>query len=211
MVTPSLTARFLDSTRGRIAELLRRNASTVEDLAAELGVTDNAVRLHLSMLERDGIVRANGVRRGTGAGKPATIYEIAPAAEPGFSHAYLPFLSALLAELGDRLSGRELRAIMRDVGRRLAGDAQPSTASLAARAELASRVLNQLGAITTVEKRSGGAVAIQGCSCPLGVAVAQRREVCTAVQVMLEEIVGADVVEQCDRSERPTCCFQIST
>lgn len=208
MVQSPMNARFLDSTRGRIVELLRRASRTVEDLASELGVTDNAVRLQLGMLERDGIVRANGVRRGGGAGKPATIYEIAPSAEPSFSEAYLPFLTTLLATLGDRLDGRELRAIMRDVGKRLAGDQSRTTGSLQARTELASRVLNELGAITTVERLSGG-VRLQGCSCPLGVAVNARKEVCAAVQAMLGEITGGDVTEHCDRGERSRCCFDV--
>ena len=65
------------SARGRIIALLRRGASTVEELAAELGVTDNAVRAHLQLLEREGLVRATGSRQGPGAGKPATTYELA--------------------------------------------------------------------------------------------------------------------------------------
>src|ERR1043166_3503397 len=103
MVQSALNARFFESTRGRIVELLRRLARTVDELAAELGVTDNAVRLHLGALERDGVVRSRGGRREGAVGKPATIYEIDPAADPIFSNAYLPFLSTLLASLGDRL------------------------------------------------------------------------------------------------------------
>jgi predicted ArsR family transcriptional regulator len=49
--------RFLSSTRGQVVILLSRAVRTVEELAAALGVTDNAVRSHLSMLERDGLVR----------------------------------------------------------------------------------------------------------------------------------------------------------
>ena len=62
------TNRFLDSTRGQVATLLRRGSRTVEELAVELGLTDNAVRNHLALLERDGVVRQVGVRRGKGAG-----------------------------------------------------------------------------------------------------------------------------------------------
>ena len=48
--------RFLSSTRGRLVTLLRRSARTVDELAHELGLTDNAVRAHLATLERDGLV-----------------------------------------------------------------------------------------------------------------------------------------------------------
>jgi predicted ArsR family transcriptional regulator len=213
MVQSTLNARFFESTRGRIVDLLRRDSRTVDELAAELGVTDNAVRLHLGMLERDGVVRSGGVRREGSVGKPATIYEIAPEADPLFSNAYLPFLSTLLTSLADRLSVRELRALMRDVGQRLAAETKPGEGNLAARAELASRVLNELGGLTTVEPASGGkTVSLRGCGCPLSVAVSEREEVCLAVQTMLAELTGTDVKERCDRSgERPRCCFELTT
>jgi predicted ArsR family transcriptional regulator len=211
MVQSTLNARFFESTRGRIVDLLRRSSRTVDELAAELEITDNAVRLHLGMLERDGVVRSRGVRREGAVGKPATIYDIAPDADPLFSNAYLPFLSTLLAALADRMSVRELRALMREVGQRLAGDAKQGDGDLESRAELASRVLNELGGITVVESGdSDDHVSIRGCGCPLSVAVCQREEVCVAVQTMLGEITGAQVRERCDRSgERPQCCFDV--
>src|SRR5690606_28575965 len=95
--------RFLETTRGRIVALLRCNALTVEDLAQALGLTDNAVRAHIATLERDGLIRPAGVRRGTGAGKPATLYELPPGADAIFSRAYPTVLQAMLDELVERL------------------------------------------------------------------------------------------------------------
>jgi predicted ArsR family transcriptional regulator len=211
MPPPSLNARFFESTKGQIVELLRRNVSTVDELAAELGVTDNAVRLHLGALERDGLIRARGVRREGGVGKPATIYEIAPAAEPLFSTAYVPLLTATLAALGHKLEARDLRALMRDVGHRLAGQPAAEDATLAERAAIASGVLNALGGVTAVEPQGDGRVGIKGCSCPLASAVVVREEVCLAVQTMLADVTGARVREKCDRTGRPTCCFELSS
>lgn len=212
MVRTNPTDRFLDSTRGRIVDLLRRKSRTVDELAAELGVTDNAVRLHLGMLERDGIVRSKGVRRDGAVGKPAMIYDIEPSAEPMFSKAYMPFLSALLAALGEKLSVREHKSMMREVGRRLASGVETSGAALSERAELASKVLNELGGLTSVERGPNGkTMLVRGCGCPLSAAVNERDEVCTAVTTMLSEITGAEVRESCNRSgERPCCCFELS-
>jgi predicted ArsR family transcriptional regulator len=203
-------ARFHDSTRGRIVSLLRREPRTVEELARELGLTDNAVRLHLGTLERDGVVAAKGVRRGGGVGKPATEYEISAAAEPGFSEAYIPFLTSLLASVGEKLGSTELRAVMRDVGRRLAAASPEAPGDAYAKAQRASQLLNALGGVTTVEKETSGRYAIKGCSCPLSVAVHERAEVCLAVQTMLREVTGLTVKEDCDRAERPRCHFVVS-
>src|SRR3982750_1281740 len=123
MSSASLGRRFLDTTRGQVVGLLRRGASTVGELARSLGLTDNAIRSHLSSLERDGLVRQEGVRRGPGAGKPASVYEIHPEAEPLFSRAYAPVLSALLDELSAQLPAERRDELMQALGRRLAAGA----------------------------------------------------------------------------------------
>ncbi|MFL5701844.1 MAG: helix-turn-helix transcriptional regulator, partial [Ktedonobacteraceae bacterium] len=86
--------RFFESTRGRIITLLRRSSRTVEELAQALDLTDNAVRAHLATLERDGLVRQQGTRRGTG--KPAFVYELTPETEQLFPKAYGSVLRELL-------------------------------------------------------------------------------------------------------------------
>jgi predicted ArsR family transcriptional regulator len=202
-------SRFAESTRGRIVDLLRRSSQTVDELAKALNVTDNAIRLQLSILERDGIVRSRGVRREGTVGKPAVLYDIAPSAEPTFSNAYLPFLSTLLDALGDRLSAAELRALMRDVGRRLAASSN-AEATAKTPAEIAMQALGELGGLAEIESSGKEATTIRGFGCPLSVAVCEQEEVCLAVQTMLTELTGRTVREHCDRSgERPRCCFEV--
>jgi DNA-binding transcriptional ArsR family regulator len=141
MPAAGLGKRFFETTRGRIVVLLRRDVSTVEELARALALTDNAVRSHLATLERDGIVRQDGVRRGQGAGKPATLYTLHPEAEPFFSRAYAPMLGALLDELAEQFPRERTEALLRSVGRRLAARAPRTTGDLDARAEAAAAAL----------------------------------------------------------------------
>ena len=61
MKIPQWNKRFLASTRGRIIALLRPSSRTVNELAEALELTDNAVRAHLTALERDGLVRQSGI------------------------------------------------------------------------------------------------------------------------------------------------------
>lgn len=75
MSLPQSNQRFFASTRGRIVLLLRRSSRTAGELAQALALTDNAVRSHLATLERDGLVRQGGERRG--GAKPAIVYELA--------------------------------------------------------------------------------------------------------------------------------------
>lgn len=204
-----LNRRFFETTRGRIVRLLRRAQRTVDELAGELGLTDNAVRAHLASLERDGMVRADGVRRSPGAGKPATVYEIDPEAETMLSRGYVPLLTSLLAELGTRVSSSELEELMRGVGRRLAaGRAPGSSGSFDARVDAAVALMAELGGEVTIE-RTDGTVTIRGCSCPLAAAVSERPEVCRALETLLGELTGGTVREHCDRTGRPQCRFEL--
>ena len=214
MTSPSsaggLGRKFSESTRGQIVALLRRGVRTVEELAASVGLTDNAVRAHLATLERDGLVRQQGVRRGGGVGKPATLYELHPDAEPLFSRAYAPVLAALVEELSARLPAEASDAIMRAVGQRLAaGVARPGTADLEGRARSGAALLDSLGGDAVVEHRDATLV-IRGCGCPLSAATARRPEMCRAVEALLTEVLGVQVRERCERGERPRCRFEVS-
>jgi predicted ArsR family transcriptional regulator len=123
-LTTDLDRKFFESTRGQIVTVIGRSGRTVEELARALGLTDNGVRAHLAPLERDGIVRQRGsVRRSSGGGKPAYVYELTQEAEDLFPKAYEPALRRLLDVLSDQLGPEESEALLRSVGRRLAGGA----------------------------------------------------------------------------------------
>jgi predicted ArsR family transcriptional regulator len=198
--------RFFETTKGRILALLRRGSRTVDELAAALGVTDNAVRTHLTDLERDGIVQQRGVRP-TG-GKPAYAYEVAPEAERLFTKAYIPVLTALVGVMEERMTPGDLEAVFREVGKRLATAKNASAGTLRSRAELAATVLTELGGIVDVEE-TNGTLTLRGFSCPLADAVRTHPAMCQAVETLVAELVGAPVQERCDRGGRPRCCFDI--
>jgi predicted ArsR family transcriptional regulator len=209
MAVADLSKRLLESTRGQIVSLLRRSARTVEELARSLGLTDNAVRNHLATLERDGIVRQDGVRRVPGAGKPAVLYEVPPEAEPLFSRAYPPVLAAVVDVLVDELPADRSDALLREVGRRLArGAGGQAAGSLEERARAAAAVLNALGGEVDVVV-ADGALRLQGHGCPLSAAVARRPQVCRAVETLVTEVVGAPVRECCRHGARPCCAFAV--
>ena len=203
------SARFRESTRGQVATLLRRGPQTVEELADALGLTDNAVRNHLSVLERDGLVRQTGVRRGKGAGKPAVVYALEPAADSYFSRAYEPVLGALLDVLVAELSSEQAAEILNKVGRRLGVSAGGRAAgTLAERVEAAAAALRTLGAEIDVVD-DDGTMRLRGAGCPLSSTVMRCPATCRAVESFVSEIVGAPVRECCTRDGRARCCFTV--
>ena|SRR5439155_3567762 len=197
-------------TRGQILTLLRRGQMTVDELAQAIGVTDNAVRMHLAALERDRLARAVGVRREGNVGKPATLYAVPPEADATFSKAYEPVLTTLLVTLSGRLGDRELVELLRDVGRQLAASTSSSGATLEQRVRAAASVLEELGGDTVVEKNGNGGYVLRGFACPLSRSVAQCPPLCTALEELVAGITHAKVQERCDRSERPRCTFLVT-
>jgi predicted ArsR family transcriptional regulator len=203
--------RFFESTRGRVVTLLRRAGFTVDELARELDLTNNGVRAHLATLERDGIVRQSGVvRRESGGGKPAYLYELTPEAEDLFPKAYEPALRRLLDVLSDQLGSEEWEALLRSVGRRLAEEHSRRVDGAHARLEMAVEVLNELGGLAELEEQDGTLV-IRGYSCPLAAVTPDHPEVCRMAEALVAEVAGVCVQEHCERSERPRCCFEVAS
>lgn len=198
--------KFLISTRGQIVSELRRGSRTVEELRTAIGVTDNAIRAHLSTLERDGMVHQASIR--PSGRRPSVVYELTEAAERSFSTAYLPVLTRLVEALSDRMSAPELEVLLRDVGERLAREQPSLSGTLRERAEAAAAVLTSLGGLADVEE-SDGVITIRGFSCPLADAVRMHPATCQAARGLVSELMQMPVREVCDKGSRPRCRFEI--
>jgi predicted ArsR family transcriptional regulator len=204
-----LRQQLLDTSRGRIVTLLQRGGLTVDDIAAELGLTANAVRAQITAMERDGVVHRVGRRPGTT--RPFHVFQLTPEVEQLLSQAYMPLLTQLVQVFANVLPRKQVDALMREAGKGLANElpaGKRPTGTLEARVSAASEMLNkELGAVTHVE-RNGGYV-IRGAGCPLAALTGKHPAVCLAMESMLMEVLGVAVNECCDRDGRPKCCFEI--
>src|SRR5437762_10880370 len=142
--------RLIGETQLRLLGLLRRSRQTITSLAQALGLTDNAVRLHIAALRRDGIVEDVGKQRDTG-GKPARLYGLTREGEELFPKAYALVLGKLVEEIV-RTQGRE-RAVdlLRAVGAQAAALASTATTPQQ-RLAAAAKVFRDLGSEAQVEK-----------------------------------------------------------
>jgi len=193
-------------TRGRITELLLKDQRTVEGLAEALGVTRNAVRAQIALLQREGVVEVQGQLKGTR--RPAAVYGIRAGAEVGSSLAYSIVLTGLVRVLGDRLPSRPFASIMRDVGQGMAAAVPRPAGSARERAIGAVDVLRSLGSLAEMSEEDGKFV-IRGNGCPISRAVQADVRSCAAMETFLSTLTGLPVTERCDHGERPACRFEI--
>lgn len=179
-------------------------------LAESLGITDNAVRLQLSALERDGLLRRRGVRRSGRAGQPAAEYELTELGESALSRAYQPVLTRLVAALGDRFDARTLRSLFADAGKRLSRDTNPAAAgSLASRAQACAALLESLGGSATIDGTRTRQV-VTGAACPLAAAVRAEPMSCAIVESLLAEHAGVKAQQRCQHGDQPRCRFELT-
>lgn len=200
--------RLFKSTRGRILDLLRTRERTVNELAEELHLTDNAVRAHLASLERDRLAVHSGTK--PGFRKPHATYALGPEAEQLFPKAYGRLVSILMSIFSRQVHPRNLRAGMRAAGRTVASEHLPELRgkSRQERINAALGVLKDLGGAATFKEEDGKHF-IYGNGCPIAAATANHPEACLLAESLLTELIGSPVKEHCIRRPTPSCRFQI--
>lgn len=157
---------LLGDTRASVVDLLRADPGTVADLAAELHLSEAAVRRHVVALERDGLVVARTVR-GPGRGRPSARYSLTEKAR----RLYPDSSAAVANEVLDYLEERHGRGALLEFMRwRQGKQEQRYTAALdgvqgrLARAEQLAALLREDGFLADV---SGPSVATPGAAAPV--------------------------------------------
>lgn len=196
------------STRGKILDLLRTRDRTVNELAEELRLTDNAVRAHLASLERDRLVAQSGMK--PGIRKPHITYGLGPEAEHLFPKAYGRLVWLLMSIFSRQVEPRNLRAGMRAAGRTVAKEHLPELQGKTRqqRIDAALDILKELGGTATFREQDGKHF-IYGNGCPIAAATANHPEACLLVESLLSEIIGVPVKEHCLRGTAPSCRFEV--
>jgi predicted ArsR family transcriptional regulator len=201
-------ARLFKSTRGKILELLRARESTVNELAEELHLTDNAVRAHLASLERDRLVVQSGMK--PGVRKPHVMYGLGPEAEQLFPKAYGRLVSLLMSIFSRQVKPRKLRAGMRAAGRTVAKEYLHELRGKTRRQRIdaALEILKELGGAASFKEEDGKHF-IYGNGCPIAAATANHPEACLLAESLLTELIGSPVKQHCIRGATPSCRFEV--
>jgi predicted ArsR family transcriptional regulator len=194
-------------SRERIIRLLLAQPLTITAMAKTLGMTQNAVRAQMALLQREGVAEPLGEVKG--ARRPSILYGLHAGAEAQLSRAYPAMVSHLVRALSEDLSPQEFERVMKKSGRMLASEVPRATGDAANRVKEAIRVLRTLGSFAELTEENGKYV-ISSDGCPIGVAVAANVRACSSMQAMLQELTGLAVEKECRHGTPPRCRFVIT-
>jgi predicted ArsR family transcriptional regulator len=198
------------STRMEVLELLRRKGrSSAESIASDLGVTPNAVRQHLSNLEREGFVVSQPER--AGRGRPSLLFALTERADSVFPKRYGQLATMVLQEVQEMGGPDALDDIFARVAARHAEAIVHDLEGLDFEEKL-RRVVAWIGrAGTLVEQtESPEGVKVTIHNCPFRNTALKFPQVCTITPQLISRLTGA-AISQAESIHRrdPYCSFVV--
>jgi predicted ArsR family transcriptional regulator len=188
--TLPLHATFFRTTRGKIVEELHRlQSASAVDLARDLGLTPNAIRQQLLVLERDGLVSERSVRRGPT--KPTLEFSLTSRAEQLFTQPYDRMLSAVLSEVRNQEGAQGVARIFEGIAKRTARSARERITSPTPEGKMAglAALLRKKGVNADYNLIEGG-LELHEHNCPYATVVKEHPEVCSVIHRVLDYNVG---------------------
>ncbi len=182
--------RFFQTTRGKIvSELRRRGSASAADLAHSFGLSPNAVRQQLVVLERDGLVAETPVRRGPT--KPTFEFSLTPDADRLFPQSYDKMLTAVLREVRDQFGTPAVERIFAGLSRRAVERARLEITAKDPERKVAqlTEMLRKSGVVAEYSLIDGG-YALHEHNCPYSSAAKEHPEVCQVIHDMIDETIG---------------------
>lgn len=199
------------SRQQQILNLLLDHESglSIDDMALQLGISRNAVKQHLSGLEKQQLVREAALVN-TG-GRPARNYTLSEQGRNQFPKQYSWFSSLLLEALFQDLSLAEREQIMRDMALKLAESLVPDFVgkSLEAKLETLLKLMQSLGYHASLDATisAGG---IKAANCVYHDLAQQYPEICQFDQALIESLLDRKVEQTaCMAKQDCNCRFKL--
>jgi predicted ArsR family transcriptional regulator len=184
--------RFFQTTRGKIvSELRRRGSASAVDLARSFGLSPNAVRQQLMVLERDGLVAETSVRRGPT--KPTYEFSLTPDAEQLFPHGYDKMLNAVLRELREQFGNIAVERVFDGLSKRAIERARLEITADGPEQRVAqlTEMLRRSGVVAEYSLIEGG-FALHEHNCPYSNTAKENPEVCQVIHHVIDETLGGE-------------------
>ena len=183
-------------TRRAITKLLKTEGPIDStQLAKRLGLTAMAVRQHLYVLQREGLVTAK--ERPVPIGRPAKFWRLTPEADHLFPEAYAELSVALIDSVKDAFGDEGLERVLTsrcarqrsDYGKRI-----PRHASLERKLQELAKVRSEEGYMAEVRSEGDGSFLLVENHCPICAAANACQGFCSTELDLFRSVLGPGVV-----------------
>lgn len=210
-VGETMLGRKPGSTREEILYLLKTHGPlSAGDIAEKLGISEMAVRRHLSTLERDNLVRTTRVRQTMG--RPAHLFGLTEKADALFPKHYADFALELLKDLVAEDGTEKMEELLARREERLRERYQPHMAGKTLRERVATlaALQNEKGYMADWNAEGDRRFVLTERNCPI-VRVAQEfLQVCQCELRLFRALLAADVKQvQCIAQGGQHCVYVI--
>ena len=199
-------------TRGQLLMLLKfKGSACVNEMAKELGITEMAIRRHLSTLERDGLIESKLVRQAMG--RPVHLYSLTELSEDLFPKKYQHLALELLDELAQDEGEQRIAQLFERRKARLYGkyrkrlEGRPLEDKVAGLADLQ----NINGYMARWEKEGEGQYVLMEHNCPIAQVACAYQHACQCELALFRELLEAGVERtECIANGDKKCVYRIS-
>jgi predicted ArsR family transcriptional regulator len=193
-----------------LLEFLRRKGpASAEAIAAELGVTANAVRQHLTNLERDGLVTSAAVHNKRG--RPSLEFSLTDRADGVFPKRYGQLATMVLTELQSMSGPDVLDELFRRVALRYSETMRKGMDGLDFDEKLERLLgwINRAGTLAEAEETEDG-IRVSIHNCPFRNTALKYPQVCTITPHLMVELLDVEVSQTGSiHRQDPYCSFVI--
>jgi predicted ArsR family transcriptional regulator len=201
----------IQDTRWGILQHLRESGqASAQELSKALGMSPVSIHYHLNVLQREGLVEPQPVRRSVG--RPHFVYSLCDSARELFPQSYHRLADRLLDELKSRLTEQEIAELFARIANDIASEHAPALEgkSLDQKVVALITLLGEEGFLARVEK-VGGQFRLTQYGCPYYYVVERHPEVCDLDLNLISATLLAPVErEGCVLRGDGVCTFIVS-
>ncbi len=194
----------MEGTRLRILHLLQQNTNdTVDRLARSIGLAPATIRRHLDILQRDGLVAFEEVRKKTG--RPEYSFYLTEGGQESLPKDYAMLLGSMITEIArlrvGEIGGKDGKQVLELVFQRLSASVWEQYREEVKDKDLPAR----LEALTTLFHERDfypetqivdGVLRIRLLNCPFRAVALENDSVCTFDSHLMSAMLGIDVERQ---------------
>lgn len=198
-------------TRNKILQMMKTSGPmSTREITAELGITEMAVRRHLGVMERDGLIESKMIRQTLG--RPTAVFGLTEHGESLFPKNYHSLTLDLLGELELELGEDTVKHLFDRRKVKLNHQYEPEMQGKDFHEKVLrlAEIQNENGYMTECVKKDEGHYVLMEYNCPISQIANRYNHACDCELKLFESLLDADVERtECLAQEGRKCVYII--